>query len=39
MAVAANTFLAQIDRCGVASGLFQPTFPRWPVDPITVTED
>jgi len=39
MAVAVNTFLAKIDPGGVDSGLFQLTFPRWPVDPATVTED
>ena len=39
MTVAVNTFLAKIDPGGVDSGLFQPTFPRWPVDPATVTED
>ena len=37
--VAVNAFLAKIDPGGVVSGLFQPTFPRWPVDPATVTED
>ena len=39
MAVAVNTFLAKIDPGGVDSGLFQPTFPRWPVDLAIVTED
>ena len=39
MTVAVNTFLAKIDSGGVDSGLFPPTFPRWPVDPATVRED
>ena len=29
----------KINPGGVDSGLFQPTFPRWPVVPATVTED